>query len=150
MKPIIMTPSMERVSWFVLMNLSPSLRSPQMLLKEMSGLPSVRRGKAIVNINIAETRKVNASTMNANSCWKFACEVIRDMNGRVLYMSAARPSMTVAIMAVSYTHLRAHETRHDLVCRLLLEKKKKLSQKKKKTMRTQHIITNYAKRKNKT
>ena len=28
------------------------------------------------------------------------------------------------IEAVSYTHLRAHETRHDLVCRLLLEKKK--------------------------
>src|SRR5450756_2795470 len=31
---------------------------------------------------------------------------------------------------VSYTHLRAHETRHDIVCRLLLEKKKN---KKKKT-----------------
>src|SRR5450756_2934476 len=30
---------------------------------------------------------------------------------------------------VSYTHLRAHETRHDLVCRLLLEKKKKKKQK---------------------
>ena len=29
------------------------------------------------------------------------------------------------LKAVSYTHLRAHETRHDLVCRLLLEKKKK-------------------------
>ena len=29
------------------------------------------------------------------------------------------------VLAVSYTHLRAHETRHDLVCRLLLEKKKK-------------------------
>src|SRR5450756_261109 len=26
--------------------------------------------------------------------------------------------------SVSYTHLRAHETRHDIVCRLLLEKKK--------------------------
>ena len=26
---------------------------------------------------------------------------------------------------VSYTHLRAHETREDIVCRLLLEKKKK-------------------------
>src|SRR5665648_163088 len=25
--------------------------------------------------------------------------------------------------SVSYTHLRAHETRHDIVCRLLLEKK---------------------------
>src|SRR5450759_1052970 len=34
-------------------------------------------------------------------------------------------SMHLAIEAVSYTHLRAHETRHDLVCRLLLEKKKK-------------------------
>src|SRR5450759_5652953 len=30
-----------------------------------------------------------------------------------------------ACTSVSYTHLRAHETRHDLVCRLLLEKKKK-------------------------
>src|SRR5450759_3267156 len=30
-----------------------------------------------------------------------------------------------AHIPVSYTHLRAHETRHDLVCRLLLEKKKK-------------------------
>src|SRR5659263_663627 len=29
----------------------------------------------------------------------------------------------VMFQAVSYTHLRAHETRHDLVCRLLLEKK---------------------------
>ena len=29
------------------------------------------------------------------------------------------------IEAVSYTHLRAHETGRNLVCRLLLEKKKK-------------------------
>ena len=28
------------------------------------------------------------------------------------------------IISVSYTHLRAHETEADLVCRLLLEKKK--------------------------
>eukprot|EP00825_Cyclidium_porcatum_P003900 TRINITY_DN1180_c0_g1_i10.p8 TRINITY_DN1180_c0_g1~~TRINITY_DN1180_c0_g1_i10.p8 ORF type:complete len:152 (-),score=25.82 TRINITY_DN1180_c0_g1_i10:49-504(-) len=32
---------------------------------------------------------------------------------------------TIEQEPVSYTHLRAHETRHDLVCRLLLEKKKK-------------------------
>ena len=31
-----------------------------------------------------------------------------------------------ANMAVSYTHLRAHETEADLVCRLLLEKKKRV------------------------
>src|SRR5660397_274882 len=32
---------------------------------------------------------------------------------------------------VSYTHLRAHETKANLVCRLLLEKKKKKKKKKK-------------------
>ena len=31
--------------------------------------------------------------------------------------------MMMVIMTVSYTHLRAHETEADLVCRLLLEKK---------------------------
>ena len=31
----------------------------------------------------------------------------------------------MSLYAVSYTHLRAHETVLDLVCRLLLEKKKK-------------------------
>ena len=36
-------------------------------------------------------------------------------------------AMTTAVLApVSYTHLRAHETVLDLVCRLLLEKKKKI------------------------
>ena len=37
---------------------------------------------------------------------------------------------------VSYTHLRAHETVLDLVCRLLLEKKKQTT-----TRHTQHYIT---------
>ena len=32
---------------------------------------------------------------------------------------------TQGLIPVSYTHLRAHETVLDLVCRLLLEKKKK-------------------------
>ena len=36
--------------------------------------------------------------------------------------AAASPAAFYA--PVSYTHLRAQETRHDLVCRLLLEKKK--------------------------
>ena len=33
-------------------------------------------------------------------------------------------SITIKIVPVSYTHLRAHETVLDLVCRLLLETKK--------------------------
>src|SRR5450756_2680292 len=36
------------------------------------------------------------------------------------------PLPASVLYPVSYTHLRAHETRHDLVCRLLLEKKKKI------------------------
>ena len=36
------------------------------------------------------------------------------------------PVPTSSSQAVSYTHLRAHETREDLVCRLLLEKKNPL------------------------
>ncbi|VTU59894.1 hypothetical protein AMBR_DPAELIID_02778 [Lacticaseibacillus rhamnosus] len=34
----------------------------------------------------------------------------------------------IGAKTVSYTHLRAHETEADLVCRLLLEKKKKTNQ----------------------
>ena len=36
----------------------------------------------------------------------------------------ASPHWFYGVMAVSYTHLRAHETDSYLVCRLLLEKKK--------------------------
>ena len=36
-----------------------------------------------------------------------------------------RPFHSYTMKPVSYTHLRAHETVLDLVCRLLLEKKKK-------------------------
>src|SRR5450756_1395792 len=39
---------------------------------------------------------------------------LRDINGA--------KCKTLIQAAVSYTHLRAHETRHDLVCRLLLDK----------------------------
>ena len=40
---------------------------------------------------------------------------------------------------VSYTHLRAHETVLDLVCRLLLEKKHNTNKKKKKITSYTHI-----------
>src|SRR5665811_2632872 len=43
--------------------------------------------------------------------------------GRVITRSVKE--QVNAVNAVSYTHLRAHETVLDLVCRLLLEKKKK-------------------------
>src|SRR5665648_397048 len=50
------------------------------------------------------------------------------------------------LKAVSYTHLRAHETRHDLVCRLLLEKKKKKKNKDKKNNIYKNNKTNIKKK----
>ena len=47
-------------------------------------------------------------------------------------VSLADGRLKVWVQAVSYTHLRAHETVLDLVCRLLLEKKKRKKKKKKK------------------
>ena len=51
--------------------------------------------------------------------------------GRIVYQDLTRLDVEIKErtffanpVPVSYTHLRAHETRHDLVCRLLLEKKK--------------------------
>eukprot|EP00658_Telonema_sp_P-2_P001731 TRINITY_DN10654_c0_g1_i1.p1 TRINITY_DN10654_c0_g1~~TRINITY_DN10654_c0_g1_i1.p1 ORF type:complete len:281 (+),score=79.34 TRINITY_DN10654_c0_g1_i1:478-1320(+) len=45
-------------------------------------------------------------------------------------LALAKASTVVDPQAVSYTHLRAHETPEHLVCRLLLEKKKKKNKKK--------------------
>src|SRR5450756_624902 len=42
---------------------------------------------------------------------------IRELADLVVSLTGSRS----AIVPVSYTHLRAHETRHDIVCRLLLE-----------------------------
>src|SRR5660398_300171 len=42
-----------------------------------------------------------------------------------------QPNCWNRMYSVSYTHLRAHETKANLVCRLLLEKKKKKKKKKK-------------------
>src|SRR5450756_125199 len=47
--------------------------------------------------------------------------VVRDPNKKHELALAAYGQFFVAMAPVSYTHLRAHETRHDLVCRLLLE-----------------------------
>ena len=69
-----------------------------------------------------------------------------NVSDEILEFLASRIQKSVRrLEAVSYTHLRAHETRHDLVCRLLLEKKKttisyavfclKKTKKKKKTRR---------------
>ena len=53
-------------------------------------------------------------------------------------------------IAVSYTHLRAHETREDLVCRLLLEKKNDLQESAEMICPKIKEINNFLKRNTKT
>ena len=43
---------------------------------------------------------------------------------RIIDFNIDQDDEAVPVRSVSYTHLRAHETEADLVCRLLLEKKK--------------------------
>ncbi|VTU63264.1 diphosphomevalonate decarboxylase [Lactobacillus rhamnosus GG] [Lacticaseibacillus rhamnosus] len=50
----------------------------------------------------------------------------------------AENDLTTIGAPVSYTHLRAHETVLDLVCRLLLEKKKTTIPNRKKTQNSTH------------
>ena len=57
---------------------------------------------------LSDLPNVTIHDVPTNDCW------IRDFG----------PTFVRRVDAVSYTHLRAHETVLDLVCRLLLEKKK--------------------------
>ena len=47
-----------------------------------------------------------------------------ELKATIRAISQFEADVTRPIIPVSYTHLRAHETVLDLVCRLLLEKKK--------------------------
>src|SRR5665811_2387181 len=51
------------------------------------------------------------------------------IGGQVVNNKAPKDRDIAMVFPVSYTHLRAHETVLDLVCRLLLEKKKKKTKK---------------------
>ena len=58
-----------------------------------------------------------------------ACKLFGAKYANVQPHSGAQANLAVYFAPVSYTHLRAHETDSYLVCRLLLEKKKKKTKK---------------------
>eukprot|EP00828_Plagiopyla_frontata_P003966 TRINITY_DN11346_c0_g1_i1.p2 TRINITY_DN11346_c0_g1~~TRINITY_DN11346_c0_g1_i1.p2 ORF type:complete len:156 (+),score=41.61 TRINITY_DN11346_c0_g1_i1:135-602(+) len=66
----------------------------------------------VANAELAKTnRKLTFLVKKSSNCCL----------GIIIFLEIAA---LVCILAVSYTHLRAHETGRNLVCRLLLEKKK--------------------------
>ena len=73
---------------------------------------------------IIKTQSVHADKLN----WK--------KTDKLFYQLLSEAKMNQdSIIAVSYTHLRANETALDIVCRLLLAKKKNTQTKKKKTQK---------------
>ena len=92
-------------------------------------------------IRLKERKVVNMEALNTYKTEKTLAE---QMNERLAEMKMTKAEAALKMnysraAPVSYTHLRAHETRHDLVCRLLLEKKKKKQTKKKKTIKKSEI-----------
>ena len=51
--------------------------------------------------------------------------MLKKLRVKFIALNMATVAVVLAVVSVSYTHLRAHETGRNLVCRLLLEKKKK-------------------------
>src|SRR5450756_2714005 len=62
------------------------------------------------SVNQSRTKRISRSSS------------VRSTNSSCLSTDITLTLLAVTAPSVSYTHLRAHETRHDLVCRLLLEK----------------------------
>ena len=63
--------------------------------------------------------------INSNQTVLLVEDLATDGGSKVSFVEAIRETgASCTHTAVSYTHLRAHETVLDLVCRLLLEKKK--------------------------
>ena len=64
-------------------------------------------------------------------------EVVALLGATPVFVDVDAATFNMGVDSVSYTHLRAHETVLDLVCRLLLEKKK---------TKQYYTPTNYTKR----
>src|SRR5450759_5541677 len=73
-------------------------------------------------------RTLTPSRLSQAMAWRRGCTVVPKHSTEISgvldpHSIGGGASVAASSSSVSYTHLRAHETRHDLVCRLLLEKK---------------------------
>src|SRR5450759_5897463 len=95
------------------------------MLDDPDGATAIRRSVMPLGSSRA-TRMVTASAKSMSTPWRGSGHC--SARGCVPTEGCRKRSCLCiwdSSSSVSYTHLRAHETRHDLVCRLLLEKKKK-------------------------
>src|SRR5660397_268271 len=91
----------------------------QAMTQHLISVPSQTTKKARGTGVACIYRTVKTPTMSA--AW-----VKMEEDGSInILMGSVEVGQGVTTIPVSYTHLRAHETKANLVCRLLLEKKKK-------------------------
>src|SRR5450756_3223225 len=126
---------LEDIGWYVVDNLPPQLILPMATLAAQASDDGVRKVAVVIDVRSRTFFTAFRDALQALRVMGWAPRVIFvDATDEALvrrFESVRRPHplqgqgrMLDGIIPVSYTHLRAHETRHDLVCRLLLEKKK--------------------------
>src|SRR5660397_268612 len=93
----------------------------QMDVQERSEGSSARKSTQ----SVSSTQAATASRLEPLRSFKTSNPPRSSAQRRPSKASSTQSIEGVFIVAVSYTHLRAHETKANLVCRLLLEKKKK-------------------------
>ena len=83
----------------------------------------------VINSNNKKNVSVYALFWNSDGSVSATCGNATRCIANILFMETQTEILNIetpnGVIAVSYTHLRAHETSLHLVCRLLLEKKKK-------------------------
>ena len=121
--------SKEKIRFFI--NTAHDIRTPLTLIK-------APLGEILKNENLSEQGRININLaiQNTDNLSELASNLINfekeELYTSTVYVSRYELNNYIKnyleqfnLYAVSYTHLRAHETDSYLVCRLLLEKKKK-------------------------
>src|SRR5450756_1844640 len=105
----------------------------------LAALRGDRRGRGVRGLGVARTGPTALATTVPLSTQRRRLPSIAPL---VALLALALVGATIVVGSVSYTHLRAHETRHDLVCRLLLAKQKKQVHLSHINLRLRHKIIN--------
>ena len=93
----------------------------ELSLKLESALKKVTGQGKLTEANISDTlREIRRILLDADVNYKVAKDFIENVKVKALGKEVL---VSISPGPVSYTHLRAHETVLDIVCRLLLEKK---------------------------
>ena len=79
---------------------------------------------SIIGIGAEIERPKSYGNRRISKCYRYFFDRLNEKDKNDEFLYSTQDIQKLLRIPVSYTHLRAHETEADLVCRLLLEKKK--------------------------